>query len=153
MSDKTGRQRELANWIGAQIYRGSPLLVPLGRHSSFSPPPMPLDDNYLDARLCDAAWWAVASILGDIDHAWLFGWPDGTKEPWGFVTEPYLSEDQAQSIVGKADLMMTGWGVEFIVLPKAQSTWNPNQCVPIVAHFESGMMRPLIRNATAWMLR
>lgn len=145
-------QRELCAWIGEHLVGGTKI-VPLGRHSSWFIPPMPLDDNWLDARICDAAWWAVGSILGHMDHQWLFGWPDGPKEPWGFVTEPYLPVDDANAAVERARLMMTGWNVNLAVLRKDQSSWNPGACTPIVAWFSSGAMRPLVKNAMAWMLR
>lgn len=145
MTPEATRQRKLAASI-------DPKFIPFGRHSSFSPPPMPLHEQFFDARMCDAVWWPVATMLGHIDHAWLFGMRDGCKEPWGFVTEPYLSEEEANAAVYLATDRMPDWGVTFQVWGKEHSSWNPGGCMVIIASFEPYSIRRLVQKATAWML-
>jgi hypothetical protein len=156
------RQRELVFKIEDAVTdrKGVPKrlirhFIPFGRHGSFCPPPMPLNDNFLDSRMCDAAWWAVGSILGEfpiLDHAWLFGPSDGAKEPWGFVTEPYTTYVAASVAVERARRVTDEWGVGYFVFDRSLSSWNPGQCTPIVAYVRSGYFRVFITAAIKWML-
>lgn len=133
--EHTSLQIMLAKHIG-RTYCETDKLVPLGRHGSFSVPPIPLELRvWAGERLCDIAWWVVANRLGGIDHAWLFGWPDATREPWGLVTEPYADMDSALDTVRTASEAMPrwDWGIEFYALRPEQGSWNPPSCVPIIA--------------------
>lgn len=156
---KSERQAELARNIGETMFSGCDFAMsPLGRQGSFHAPNMPLDVNYLDEKMCEAAWWAPAAILRDvsegahiIDHAWKFGHPD--RESFGFVTEPYISENKANAAVAKARKITKDWGLSFVVLPPELSSWFPGNCRPIFVTFEEGRARHFIRHALAWMLR
>ena len=156
--ETTARQRDLAQWIGTEFYQSSKL-KPLGRHSSFDVSP-PMLDLWYDRRLCDLAWWAVGRQIElaveqhvhVIDHAWLAGYRDAEHEPWALVTEPYLAEAAAKSVVKRAEKAMLLWDVRVRYLPCAQSSWNPGACCPIVATFEDGSIRTFFRAAVRWAM-
>jgi hypothetical protein len=115
------RQRELVAWISKEMHDGDgTTLVPLFERGPFGPPTLlPLEGIWLtqesDASLSTVAWWAVAQKLIDaterfahiIDHAWSFGHASPPHEAWGFVTEPYMDQDDAQAAIAVA-LCRTG---------------------------------------------
>jgi hypothetical protein len=151
------RQEALAAWIGKELCGSRMKLKPTHHHSGFHVPPcLSLDDLvdvWADERVCDMAWWPVARALGSgaLDHAWSFGPDTRPREPWGFVTEPYWGEEQARGAVACAARMTSEWGVGFLVLPSARSTWNPDSCAVIIAYGQPGFWREFISHAMRWL--
>lgn len=118
-------------------------------------------ENIIDQMIADKPMWEIPFYMiayqmkketnsNIIDHAW---WLRANKsgrnniaeklEPWGFVTEPYISDNDIQII---RQLDFECWGVEIEVLPKDKSTWLPNGSTPIVVNIISGCLREFLKN-------
>jgi hypothetical protein len=80
-----------------------------------------------------------------IDHAWWLIADDRGGEPWGFVTEPYITMEDAEQIVGPLNMQMQDFGITIKVWPTEKSPWNPNSTTPIVTTIASGMLREALR--------
>lgn len=165
LADYETRQRNLTRHIGENLLRANNL-VPFGPHSSFQQ--VVLNPTCVfNERLCDLVWQTIAYRMSEhdsyqqadnyealcrvIDHAWMFGINDMLREPWGFVTEPYIEEDRARAFLHIARETMSGWGVEFHLLPSEFSSWYPGSCRPIVACYAGGIEN-LYREPIKWLL-
>jgi hypothetical protein len=155
MSDRgeDKRQRALARWIGQTCHSGADL-VPLSHHSSFGPPTL-AGGFWMERSAQDLAWGAVGIRIEEacryaavIDHAWLAGHARVPHEPWALVLEPYLSPEEAAPIAPA----LAGWWLDVRVLPKRQSSWNPDQCLPIVVTFQRGCAEQFVVHALRWLL-
>lgn len=81
-----------------------------------------------------------------IDHAWwLRARDEDTKslyEPWGFVTEPYISIADATIL---EQLNFSSWGVEIKALPTKKSAWNPGSTIPVVTFVRPDNLSPFLK--------
>jgi hypothetical protein len=148
-ADEVAQQRLLDEHV-SKLCDAAGKLIPLGEHSSF-PSHRPADPKYYyDEQLGTLAWSVVATKLGHIDHAWMFGFRDPPQEPWGFITEPYLGKDEAPRIIAAAEEAMPWheWGVTFHWLPAELSSWNPGSCTPLIARVDniSSLLRTALRH-------
>jgi hypothetical protein len=80
-----------------------------------------------------------------IDHAWWLIANDRSDEPWGFVTEPYIDADAAETMAAELNLRHQGWGVTTEVWPSDKSPWYPGHTVPIVTVGSVGMLHSFLR--------
>jgi hypothetical protein len=129
------RQSDLARLIGERYLNGAPLISPT---PDFSWPPSSLMESVemiYDKSVEELGWWMVAQQIQEaIDHAWLLKM---NKRPWyelvGFVTEPYLSAEEAAKVVKRLlAIRPLKWFIKVHVLPTELSAWNPGRTVPIV---------------------
>lgn len=81
-----------------------------------------------------------------IDHAWWLLSQDRVNEPWGFVTEPYINETEAERVAQQIRRRHARWGIEVEVLPKAEAAWLPGSTVPIVTTATVGCLPEFLRN-------
>jgi hypothetical protein len=116
-----------------------------------------------DQTLADQPMWRVPFyVIADmmegacgsrvIDHAWWLVAEDGSGEPWGFVTEPYIEPAKAQRLVQRLSGRLSHWGVEVRALPPAQSAWLPGSTVPIVTTAGVGCLCEFLRFGVAGAL-
>jgi len=132
------RQIELAKRVGLE-FRQCPDIKPLGRHGSFNDNALPTWHFWHDEPIDKLVWWVVAQEInftkecsGFFDHAWLFGHTGAKFEPWGFVTEPYMSDQDAIQVAQAVQSCLRGWGLDVHALSAEASSWNPGACPPIV---------------------
>lgn len=105
-----------------------------------------LDEQFLaDLRMWEVPFYAIADRMQKaangrhvIDHAWWLIADDRDREPWGFVTEPYIEERYGVWLVEQMERHHRRWGVDFRCWPKAKSAWNPGSAVPIVTTILAG---------------
>lgn len=153
---KNAAQQHLANQVGVRFHQCDKL-VATDSHGSFYAGPMGYG-FWTDVRANDIAWWAVAMQLQHlttrhiIDHAWLVSYDKRPTETWALVTEPYTNEAEARSLAILAADAMAGWEIDLHVFPASESSWNPGQCVPIVATFRKDSAETFIRQAVLWAL-
>jgi hypothetical protein len=88
---------------------------------------------------------AAANGFHIIDHAWWLVADDETKEPWGFVTEPYITPSQAERLAELMSRQHMDWGVDVRVLPPAESAWLPGSTVPMVVTASMGWLSDFLR--------
>jgi hypothetical protein len=145
------RQAALAAEIG-RTYPGGVELVPLGRPSSFGVPVLG-GGYWMECSAQDLAWAAVALRIQEvcsaavIDHAWLAGHAQEPHEPWALVLEPYTSPEKVAPIAPA----LAEWWLDVRVLPKRQSAWNPDGCLPIVMTFQPGCGERFAIHALRWL--
>lgn len=153
MTDEDGARHALAKHIGLQFYECD-RIVPGER---FGIAPMASGNYWIDQRVSDIAWWAVAIRMAGLsifDHAWLARYDDKTNETWALVTEPYIEPGEANKLAIRATQEMAGWEICVRALPAKMGSWNPTGgCVPIVATFTRGHADWFIRKACLWALR
>lgn len=150
----TALQRRLCKEIATDFTEGASL-IPLTRHSQFQVVSLPVDLLWAAYRpTWDLVWVVVADVMAKaaphqhvIDHQWLFGYSSGWKESWGFVTEPYLDDGEAEVIARIVREQTIEWGIDIHVLPREKSSWNPGHTVPIVAIVREGGVRSLVAHA------
>jgi hypothetical protein len=153
------RQGIFMKYINGYYGGRRPSMQPLGRPGSFCPPTQGLSSFWYGVRVWDLTCWAVATQLAEcnpreivIDHAWLFGSVYEPHEPFGMVTEPYITQDSAKRIADLANEAMAVWGIDVHVLSEAYSTWNPGQCSPLIAFGRDGGCQNLMRHSIPWLL-
>jgi hypothetical protein len=100
---------------------------------------------YVIARRMMAASFDLPPVGTVIDHAWWLLVDNDTKEPWGFVTEPYITPSQAEWLAELMSRQHIDWGIGVMVLPQAQSAWNPGSTVPIVVMSSAGWLTRFLR--------
>jgi hypothetical protein len=88
-----------------------------------------------------------------IDHAWWLLVADRTKEPWGFVTEPYISQEEAERLASLITRLRSGWGVRAKAWPAELSPWNPGATVPITVTCGVGFLYEFLRLGVGSALR
>jgi hypothetical protein len=142
--DFARQQAALAAEIGRR-FLGGILLQPHARHSGAGEMPR-------STALGGAAWQVVANQLPQhriIDHAWrLIERSDRSGIAWGFVTEPYLTKVDPTAAQSEIERRLSGWPVRVHVLTRAESSWYPGSCLPIVVLTETMQtLRALIAQA------
>jgi hypothetical protein len=131
--DIANRQAALAAEIGRR-FLGGIVLRPHARHSGAG-----------EMLRCSArggvAWQMVADQLPPlriIDHAWRLVERHGSQTiAWGFVTEPYLTKVDPADAQREVAQYLSGWPVQVHALSRAESSWYPGGCLPIVVLVES----------------
>ena len=144
--DIAQRQAALAAEIGRR-FLGGILLQPHARHSGAG-------EMARSAALGGAAWQVVANQLPQqriIDHAWrLIECNTRSGTAWGFVTEPYLVKVDPAAAQSEVEQHLVGWPVRVHVLTRAESSWYPGSCLPIVVLTETAdALQPLIERGAA----
>jgi hypothetical protein len=79
-----------------------------------------------------------------IDHAWWLMADDRSGEPWGFVTEPYMTVEAVGRLAARVK-RFEDWGISVRVLPKQDSAWYPGGAVPIVTTVGVGWLSEFLR--------
>lgn len=100
-------------------------------------------EELANSRVIDHAWWLISSDLG--------------REPWGFVTEPYMGQREAGELVARLNEELAagvGSGLVVRAWPKQQSAWYPGRTVAIVTTVVGGdCLSRMLRYAASELLR
>jgi hypothetical protein len=141
------RRKKIAKGIQKRLGLSLPFAVDFTFHG-----PLPTAQNLADQPLWRVPFYVIAQRMiaasngfHIIDHAWWLFADDETREPWGFVTEPYIALPEAERV---ADLMRRrheSWGVDVRVLSPAESAWLPGSTVPIVVTASMGWLPEFLR--------
>jgi hypothetical protein len=147
LSEYPARKAMLARSIGERFCE-TPQLKPIDVPGFFGAGFMDIQNVY-DEKLSMIAWTLVANHLEAeskkriIDHPWLVAFDGPPFEPWGFVSEPYL-DDNEELRASLNRLSRSGNFLQVQVLTKEQSAWNPGACLPIAVLIRNGELRPFV---------
>jgi hypothetical protein len=144
------RRRVLAEGVRAQLG----LSFGLGGGVTKPFDAVKLTDQFLaDQPMFRVPFYVIAEMMEGgsrvIDHAWWLLAEDGSGEPWGFVTEPYIEPAKAKDLAHRLSARLEHWGIEIRALPAAQSAWLPGSTVPIVTTAGVGCLCEFLRFGVA----